>query len=538
MSQKGSNQNEQAHSSPTLLTETHGVLSPRRNRKASIHTTNLSDWSDLEECAECMIPLIGRLYRNRNVVCYFFGRSLINQSSTELLKAHSFAKKYLGYEIVPYDTLLMLKALHDLENGQCQLPVRVDIGQLLRYCNESVSEEVSQLSQDDDVIKKRVYASQIQKLIASETVPTDFLSSSGPTHVVLYGFGRIGRLLARILLYKTGGGEKLVLKAVVVRKGYGNDLEKRASLLRRDSVHGQFHGTITVDNDRTGLIINGNFIQFIYSSGPDQNDYTKYGIDDAVVIDNTGTWRDREGLGLHLKSKGVAKVILTAPPKGSDIPTIVSGVNYDVIKDSHNIYSAASCTTNAITPILRAILDKWNIESGHIETVHSYTNDQNLIDNYHAKSRRGRSAALNMVITETGAGKAVVKCIPELEGKLTANAIRVPTPNVSMAILILTLDRETSVKEVNSYLRGISLSSNLQEQVDYIQSDEVVSSDFVGNRHTSIVDAQATVVEGKRLNLYVWYDNEYGYSCQVIRLLQRLAGISQDIFPHFPVKEE
>jgi glyceraldehyde 3-phosphate dehydrogenase len=349
--------------------------------------------------------------------------------------------------------------------------------------------------------------------------------------VVLYGFGRIGRLLARILIEKAGGGNNLRLRAIVVRQGGAdNDLEKRASLLRRDSVHGPFNGTITVDKENSALVANGNFIKVIYSPGPDQVDYTEYGINNAIVIDNTGIWRDEAGLGLHLKSRGVSRVLLTAPGKG-DIKNIVHGINNDWITADDRILSAASCTTNAITPVLKAIQDEYGIEDGHVETVHSYTNDQNLIDNYHKGSRRGRSAPLNMVITETGAAKAVAKALPELKGKLSGNAIRVPTPNVSMAILNLNLGKAVDVEGVNEYLRDMALHSELQKQIDFVNSPEVVSTDFVGSRHAGIVDAQATITSGKRLILYVWYDNEAGYSAQVIRVVNQMAGVEYPVFP-------
>ena len=248
------------------------------------------------------------------------------------------------------------------------------------------------------------------------------------------------------------------------------------------------------------------------------------------MIDNTGMWRDRDGLGLHLKSKGAKKVLLTAPGKG-DIKNIVHGVNHADILDSDTIMSAASCTTNAITPVLKALDEQYGIENGHVETGHSYTNDQNLIDNFHKAERRGRSAPLNMVITETGAAKAVSKAYPQLEGKLTGNAIRVPTPNVSMAILNLNLKHATNKEEVNHFLQDASLFSELQHQIDFTQSTEIVSSDLVGARAASIVDSTATIVAGNRVTLYVWYDNEFGYSCQVMRVVRDMAGITSPTLP-------
>ena len=301
-------------------------------------------------------------------------------------------------------------------------------------------------------------------------------------------------------------------------------------MLRRDSVHGPFNGSVEVDEENNAIIANGTYIQVIYANSPDEIDYTSYDISDALVVDNTGIWSDEEGLGQHLKSKGVTKVLLTAPAKGS-IKNIVYGVNESDILESDTIISAASCTTNAITPVLKAINDKYGIENGHVETIHSYTNDQNLIDNYHKADRRGRSAPLNMVITETGAARAVAKALPVLEGKLTGNAIRVPTPNVSMAIINLNLNAETNKEDINDYLRNMALNSDLRNQIDFTESTEIVSSDLVGSRHAGVVDSQATIAEGKRAILYVWYDNEFGYSCQVVGVMQKMLGLNYQSLP-------
>ena len=315
-----------------------------------------------------------------------------------------------------------------------------------------------------------------------------------------------------------------------MRGGKDGDLEKRASLLRRDSIHGPFNGSITIDKERNAIKANGSYIQVIYANSPSEIDYTAYGIEDALIVDNTGIWKDEAGLGQHLESKGAAKVLLTAPAKGN-IKNIVYGVNNQDILPEDKIVCAASCTTNAITPTLKALNDKFGINNGHVETVHSYTNDQNLIDNYHKAERRGRAAALNMVITETGAAKAVSKALPELEGKLTGNAIRVPTPNVSLAILNLNLATDTSVEELNSFLRNAALHSDLRDQIDYTASTEIVSTDLVGSRYAGVVDSQATIVDGNRVVLYVWYDNEFGYSCQVVRCMRDMAEVA---FPSLP----
>ena len=476
---------------------------------------HLSNWTEREATAEAMIPLIGRLYRKNNVVTSVYGRAVINQSVIDIIRAHRFVRQVEDSELSVHDTLPVLQAMDGMELGRGH----VDIGKLaVKFKDSSASLE--------EFLKQ-----EIGPIVGQYQVQSAEDAQRDTKDVVLYGFGRIGRLLARILIEKAGGGNNLRLRAVVVRQGgASNDLEKRASLLRRDSVHGPFNGTIMVDTEQSALIANGNFIKVIYSSGPDQVDYTQYGINNAIVIDNTGIWRDEAGLGLHLKSKGVGRVMLTAPGKG-DIKNIVYGINNESITSDDRILSAASCTTNAITPVLKAVYDEYGIEDGHVETVHSYTNDQNLIDNYHKGSRRGRSAPLNMVITETGAAKAVAKALPELKGKLTGNAIRVPTPNVSMAILNLNLGRAVDVDGVNEFLREIALHSELQKQIDFVNSPEVVSTDFVGSRHAGIVDAQATIASGKRLILYVWYDNEAGYSAQVIRVVNQMAGIEYPIFP-------
>lgn len=471
----------------------------------------LTDWKEKEALAESMIPLIGKLYRERNVVTSIYGRPIINRSVISLLKTHRFVRQVEENELSVKNTYPILEALATLDLG----PSRVDIGKMAMKFRED----------NRGLSVKNFVKEEVANALGNKYEPR-----TESQDVVLYGFGRIGRLLARLLIEKAGSGKGLRLRAIVVRKGGANDLEKRASLLRRDSVHGTFQGTIKADEKSNGIIANGNYINVIYSNSPDSIDYTEYGIHNAIVVDNTGIWRDEEGLGLHLQSKGVDRVILTAPGKG-DVKNIVYGVNHNLMTSDDRILSAASCTTNAIVPVLKALNDEFGILNGHVETVHSYTNDQNLIDNYHKGDRRGRSAALNMVITETGAAKAVAKALPELAGKLTGNAIRVPTPNVSLAILNLNLGKETTVAELNDYLRWVALHSPLQKQVDYVNSPEVVSTDFVGSRHAGVVDSLATIVEGSRCVLYVWYDNEFGYSCQVLRILQNLAGISYAAYP-------
>jgi glyceraldehyde 3-phosphate dehydrogenase len=436
------------------------------------------------------------------------------------MKTHRYVRQVAFNELSEFESYPILEALSQLDLG----PSHIDIGKLAtNYMAEAA---------DSDLSPMAFCERECAEVIGRHVPPLE-----KPQDVVLYGFGRIGRLLARLLVEKTGSGEQLCLRAIVIRKGSAkDDLQKRASLLRRDSVHGSFNGTIRVDEENQCLIANGNVIRVIYSNDPAEVDYTAYGIDDAIIIDNTGVWRDREALGKHLQCKGAAKVILTAPGKG-DIKNIVSGINSRDIEPTDTILAAASCTTNAVVPIMKAMNDRFEIVTGHMETVHAYTNDQNLTDNYHSKNRRGRGAPLNMVITETGASSAVIKLLPELAGKLTGNAIRVPTPNVSLAILNLTLAEDTSLEELNDYLRETALHSAMQRQIDYTSSPDVVSSDFVGNRHACIVDGCSTLVNGNRVVLYVWYDNEFGYACQVVRVAQKLAGISYPLIPTDVVKQ-
>ncbi|MFE9724851.1 glyceraldehyde-3-phosphate dehydrogenase [Streptomyces sp. NPDC005794] len=471
---------------------------------------SFTNWKTREEIAESMIPLIGKLHRERDVTILLHSRSLVNKSVVSILKTHRFARQIAGEELSVTETLPFLRALTALDLG----PSQIDLGMLAA----TYRTDDRGLSVDDFTAEAVAGATGDNKTERREA-----------RDVVLYGFGRIGRLLARLLIEKTGSGNGLRLRAIVVRQGAGQDLVKRASLLRRDSIHGQFQGTITVDEANSRIIANGNEIQVIYSDDPTSVDYTAHGIKDAILIDNTGRWRDREGLSKHLQP-GIAKVVLTAPGKG-DVPNIVHGVNHDMIKPDEQIISCASCTTNAIVPPLKAMADEYGVLRGHVETVHSFTNDQNLLDNYHNSDRRGRSAPLNMVITETGAASAVTKALPDLQAKITGSSIRVPVPDVSIAILNLQLARGTSREEVLDYLRGVSLTSPLRRQIDFITAPDAVSSDFIGSRHASIVDAGATKVEGDNAILYLWYDNEFGYSSQVVRVVQHVSGVEYPTYP-------
>ena len=477
----------------------------------------ISSWQERQEYAEQMQPVLGKLYRNRAIEISVYGRPLLGASAIDIIKSHRTVRLKEQNKLRLRESWPMLQALNEMELA----PAHIDLGKLAYAYHY------------DPAFKTQTIKDYLSEQLKSIVNVKDH---QAPQDVVLYGFGRIGRLLARLLIERQGSNNKLRLKAIVVRGGKEGDLEKRASLLRRDSVHGPFNGSITIDKEKNAIKANGSYIQVIYANSPTEVDYHQYGINQAIVVDNTGMWRDEEGLSQHLQSKGVKKVLLTAPGKG-DIKNIVYGVNDKDILMSDTILSAASCTTNAITPVLKALDEKYVIESGHVETVHSYTNDQNLIDNFHKGDRRGRSAPLNMVITETGAATAVAKAYPKLQGKLTGSSIRVPTPNVSLAILNLHLGEATDKAAINEYLRDIALFSPLQHQINFTASKEIVSTDLVGTRAPSVVDSQATIVAGNRATLYVWYDNEFGYSCQVMKVLQHMADLVYPTLPEsFPSK--
>jgi len=472
------------------------------------YETELNEWIHDEKAAIELIHIVGSLWFDHSIELLIFRNQLVDRSASEILNLHNYAQKFVGKMITIQDSLIIAKAISSVDVA----PSRIDLG---RLGTEWINEKAGYVSVEEFIKDKMIAFIGKDKRILK------------PKDVVLYGFGRIGRIAARELIIQAGKGEQLRLKAIVTRSNSADDIIKRAALLRTDSVHGPFPGTIIEDVENHALIINGHTVKMIAAKNPAEIDYESFGIHDALLIDNTGVSRDREGLSEHLKSKGISKVLLTAPGKG-DIPNIVHGVNQGTLDtNKETIFSAASCTTNAIVPVLNVIEKNLGISGGHIETIHSYTNDQNLLDNFHKKYRRGRAAALNMVITETGAGSAVAKVIPSLAGKLTSNAVRVPTPNVSLAILNLIVESETSKEDVNSVLRNAALKGDLVEQIQYSISNELVSSDLVGNPCSSIVDSPATIVSNDKRSivLYVWYDNEYGYTRQVVRLAKYLADV-------------
>mgnify|MGYP001213925271 CR=1 FL=1 len=472
---------------------------------AMSYENQLNDWVNKEKYAVNLLKSVGTLMYDKGIELVLFRKQLLEIGVSELMNYISYAKNVVGRKNdVETATLLASEMLNmDLAAS------KIDIGLLTAEYIESGANDANTFLSE-----------KLNHIMAPETV------SNIAKDVILYGFGRIGRLAARELIKQAGKGQQLRLKAIVVRRLTDAQIVKRAALLRNDSVHGSFRGVVDVDLSNQAIVVNGQVIKFIDGVNPEDIDYTVHGINNALLIDNTGAFTDKEALSRHLQSKGVNKVLLTAPGKG--IPNIVYGINSKGVDiDATDIFSAASCTTNCIAPILHIVENNYGVKKGHLETVHSYTNDQNLLDNMHKKPRRGRSAAINMVITSTGAGNAVTKVIPSLEGKLSANAVRVPTANVSLAILKLNLHKETSVEDLNNTIRESALRGSLVNQINYQVDSELVSTDIIGNTCCAVYDSKATIVtkDGEDVVLYVWYDNEFGYTKQVIRLAKQIAKV-------------
>lgn len=479
---------------------------------ADSYNKELQVYVNMERAGVSLINSVGKLQFEKSIELVLFRNHLLDTKVTEVLRLHKYATEIVESPISIFDTSELAEEICTMDLA----PAKIDIGKL-------AAEWLVERDQFDS--KKDFLLKKLNTYTLTDSDPFQ------PRDVVLYGFGRIGRLAARELIKQAGKGQQLRLRAIVARKIDDNTLKKRALLLENDSVHGSFAGTIDIDYNTKSLIVNGQRIYFIDASDAGAIDYTIYGIKNALVIDNTGVLKDKAGLSRHLDSKGVSRVLLTAP--GKEIPNIVYGINHkDLDLENEKIYSAASCTTNAISPILKVVEEVFGVERGHIETVHAYTNDQNLLDNMHKNTRRGRSAAINMVITETGAGRAVTKVMPVFKDKLTANAVRVPTPNGSLAVLSLTLKKKTTLEEMNALMKDAALRGELVNQIYYSINEELVSSDIIGNDCCSVFDSHATIVsnDGMSAVLYVWYDNEFGYTKQVIRLAKYVSKVRRNIY--------
>ena len=328
--------------------------------------------------------------------------------------------------------------------------------------------------------------------------------------VAINGFGRIGRITLRVAL-----GEKTDLDFVAV-----NDLvdaKTLAYLFKYDSIHGTYQGEVKAEGD--SIIIDGKKIKVCSERDPASLPWKEMGVD--IVIESTGLFRSKEQAASHLQA-GAKKVIISAPAKGA-VPTIVMGVNEETYRPAQDdIVSNASCTTNCLVPIVKVLIDNFGIKHAVMTTIHSYTNDQALLDAPHKDLRRARAAALSMIPTSTGAAVAAGKVIPELEGKIDGLAIRVPTPDVSLVDLVAEVKKETTVDEVNLALRKASQGS-LKGILKY-SSEPLVSHDFTTDSASAIVDADYTyVIEGTLVKVLGWYDNEWGYSCRIIDLAEYMS---------------
>lgn len=327
------------------------------------------------------------------------------------------------------------------------------------------------------------------------------------TKVAINGFGRIGRLAFKSLLAK-GNVEVVAINDLT-------DTTTLAHLLKYDSIHGKFDGTVEVTGD--GFNVNGKAIKVTAERDPANLPWAELGVD--IVLESTGFFVDKDGASKHLTA-GAKKVVISAPAKG-DIPTVVLGVNDDILTGNETIMSNASCTTNCLAPMAKVLNDKFGIDKGFITTIHAYTSDQNLQDAPHKDLRRARAAAINIVPTTTGAAKAVGLVLPDLKGKLDGNAVRVPTPTGSLTDLVCILKKETTIEEINAAMKEAA-EGPMKGILEYTE-DPIVSSDIVGNPHSSIFDSQMTSVNGNLVKVVSWYDNEAGYSNRVADLISKIA---------------
>ncbi|MDD5363095.1 MAG: type I glyceraldehyde-3-phosphate dehydrogenase [Ignavibacteria bacterium] len=321
------------------------------------------------------------------------------------------------------------------------------------------------------------------------------------------GFGRIGRLVFRRMMEK-GGFEVIAINDLT-------DAKTLTHLLKYDSVHGKFPGELKATEN--GFLLNGKEVLITAEKDPTKLDWGKKGVD--VVIESTGVFTTKEKLAMHIAA-GAKKVILTAPPKDDLDAMIVLGVNDEVLKPEHKIISNASCTTNCLAPMVKVLDENFGIVKGFMNTIHSYTNDQVMLDQPHKDLRRARAGAVNIIPTTTGAAKAVGKVLPHLKGKLDGFSLRVPTPDGSITDFTVILNKDVTKEEINAAMKKAS-ETNLKGILEYTE-DPLVSSDIVGNSHSCIFDSLSTMAFGSLVKVIGWYDNEWGYSCRVVDLAKRI----------------
>jgi glyceraldehyde 3-phosphate dehydrogenase len=333
-----------------------------------------------------------------------------------------------------------------------------------------------------------------------------------PVKVAINGFGRIGRNVLR-----AAKAIKADLDFVAVNDL--TDTRTLAHLLKYDSVHGRFNGEVAADGD--GIIVDGDRIKVLAQKDPAALPWKDLGVD--IVLESTGIFTDRDKAAKHLEA-GAKKVVISAPGKNEDI-TLVYGVNhesYDPAK--HHVISNASCTTNCLVPVVKVILDNFGFVNGFMTTVHSYTNDQQILDLPHKDLRRARAAALSIIPTSTGAAKATSLVLPQVKGKIDGVSLRVPTADVSIVDLTCTVEKATTIEEVNKVFKAAAAAGPLKGLLA-VSDEPLVSVDYIGNRHSSTIDSLSTnVIDGKLVHISSWYDNEMGYSARCVDLISYMAG--------------
>lgn len=329
--------------------------------------------------------------------------------------------------------------------------------------------------------------------------------------IAINGFGRIGRLVLRELIRRGSNVEVVAI----------NDLDKAETLgylFKYDSVHKTFNGEVEIKEN--SIVVNGKEIKVFAEKDPVNLPWAELGVD--VVVESTGKFTERDGAMKHIQA-GAKKVIITAPAKGEDI-TVVFGCNEELLKPEHQIISCASCTTNSIASVVKVINDNFGIVTGYLVTVHSYTNDQRILDLPHKDLRRARAAAVNIIPTTTGAAKAVALVVPEVKGKLDGMALRVPTPDGSMSVLTAQVEKSTTTEEVNAKVKEAT-EGRLRGIIKY-NTDQIVSTDIVGTTYAGVYDATLTkVMNGNLVTVYSWYDNEYGYTCRVVDTIEKVGTL-------------
>mgnify|MGYP001363732259 FL=1 len=329
--------------------------------------------------------------------------------------------------------------------------------------------------------------------------------------IAINGFGRIGRLVLRELIRRGSDVEVVAI----------NDLDKAETLgylFKYDSVHKTFNGEVEIKEN--SIVVNGKEIKVFAEKDPANLPWAALGVD--VVVESTGKFTERDGAMKHIQA-GAKKVIITAPAKGEDI-TVVFGCNEELLKPEHQIISCASCTTNSIASVVKVINDNFGIVTGYLVTVHSYTNDQRILDLPHKDLRRARAAAVNIIPTTTGAAKAVALVVPEVKGKLDGMALRVPTPDGSMSVLTAQVGKSTTAEEVNAKVKEAT-EGRLKGIIKY-NTDQIVSTDIVGTTYAGVYDATLTkVMNGNLVTVYSWYDNEYGYTCRVVDTIEKVGTL-------------